>query len=203
MNLKRNVREKVLRNFRSVVAACVAALACAAPAFAQVGTGTTAVQEVKENAASAHAALIKEQARKMSNSFLAGDFEGLLDATYPKILELSGGRAKMLEVLKAEVAKWDAQKIKILSYEVGEPGEVKSAGAQLVSVVPAEMKMEFPELFLTQKSFMLAISADGGKAWKFVSGANLNEQTLKFLLPEAVGVITLPKEVEPVIEKKP
>ncbi len=77
----------------------------------------------------------------MSRAFLAGDFEGLLDATYPKILELSGGREKMLAVLKTEVAKWEAQKIKLLSYEVGEPGEAKSVGANLISVVPAEMKM--------------------------------------------------------------
>jgi hypothetical protein len=192
----------MLRRFRAAAVAVFISLAVCAPASAQVGTGA-AVQEVKDGAAGSHAALIKEQARKMSQAFLAGDFETLLDATYPKILELSGGRAKMLEVLKAEVAKWEAQKIKILSYEAGEPGEVKSAGAKLVSVVPAELKMEFPDLFFTQKSFMLAISADGGKAWKFVSGANLNEQALKVLVPEAVGVITLPKAVEPVIEKKP
>lgn len=192
----------MLRSFRAAAVAVFISLVGCASASAQIGIGA-AGPEVKDGAAGAHAALIKEQARKMSQAFLAGDFETLLDATYPKILELSGGRAKMLEVLKAEVAKWDAQKIKILSYEAGEPGEVKSAGAKLVSVVPAELKMEFPELFLTQKSFMLAISADGGKAWKFVSGANLNEQALKVLVPEAVGVITLPKAVEPVIEKKP
>ena len=192
----------MLRRFRAAAVAVLISLLVCAAASAQSGNGA-AGPEVKDGAAAGHAALIKEQARKMSEAFLAGDFEALLDATYPKILELSGGRAKMLEVLKAEVAKWEAEKIKVLSYEAGEPGEVKSAGAKLVSVVPAEMKMEFPHLFLTQKSFMLAISADGGKAWKFVSGANLNEQALKVLVPEAVGVITLPKAVEPVVEKKP
>jgi hypothetical protein len=192
----------MLRRFRATAVALFISLLVCASASAQIGAGA-AGPEVKDGAAGAHAALIKEQARKMTRAFLAGDFEGLVDATYPKIVELSGGRAKMLEMLKAEVAKWEAQKIKVLSYEVGEPGEVKSAGAKLVSVVPAELKMEFPEIILTSKSFMLAISADGGKAWKFVSGANLNEQALKILVPEAVGVITLPKAVEPVIEKKP
>ena len=112
-------------------------LSCAS-AFGQ-GHAASPVQGGKQDAKGGGAA-IKEQARTMSRAFLSGDFETLLDATYPKILELSGGREKMLAVLKAEVAKWEAQKIKIIYYEVGEPGEVKSAGAKLVSIVPAELK---------------------------------------------------------------
>jgi hypothetical protein len=193
----------VLRRFRAAAAVVFISLVpfCAA-AFAQGGPGAAAGQEVKDGATT-RAALIKEQARKMSDAFLREDFEALFDATYPKIFELAGGREQMLAAIKADAESWRAQKIRLLSYEVGEPGEVKSAGAKLVSVVPTEMKMDFPGTLYTLKSYMLAISEDGGKVWKFVGGANLNKEVLKLLVPEAAEVVTLPKVGAPVAEKKP
>jgi hypothetical protein len=191
----------MMRRFRAAAAVFIGLTLSCALTFAQ-SPAAPPVQDGRQGATGGGAA-IKEQGQKVSSAFLSGDFEALLDSTYPKILELAGGRGKMLAVLKSEVAKWEAQKIKIVSYEVGEPGEVKSAGAKLVAVVPTEMKMEVPGALYTQKSFMLAVSADGGKVWKFISGSHLNEAALKLLVPEAVGVVSLPKEVEPVVEKKP
>ncbi len=190
----------MIRRFRAAAAVFVGLTLSCALTFAQ-SPAASPVQDGTQGAKGGGAA-IKEQGQKVGSAFLSGDFEALLDGTYPRILELVGGREKMLAVLKSEVAKWEAQKIKMVSYEVGEPGEVKSAGAKLVAVVPTEMKMEFPEALYTQKSFMLAVSTDGGKVWKFISGANLNKAALKLLVPEAAEVIELPKELEPVVEKK-
>lgn len=189
---------------RVVAAAVFVNLLVCAAAFAQGGAGAAAGREVKDGeAAAGRAALIKEQARKMSQAFIAEDFEALFDATYPKIFELSGGRDQLLAALKADAAAWKAQRLKVISYEVGEPGEVKSAGAKLVSVVPTVMKAETPEALYTYKAYMLAVSEDGGKIWKFIGGPNLNKEALKLLLPEAVGVVELPKVGAPVAERKP
>ena len=130
--MSRRFRTAAVVFFISLVPLCAAA-------FAQGGPGAATGQEVKDGPATTRAALIKEQARKMSQAFIDEDFEALFDATYPKIFELAGGREQMLAAIKADAASWRAQKIKLLSYEVGEPGEVKSAGAKLVSVVPTEM----------------------------------------------------------------
>ena len=193
----------MLRSLRvkAVAAVFVTLVPLCAAAFAQ--GGAAAGQGVKEDAAAARAALIKEQARKMSEAFLAEDFEALFDATYPKIFELAGGREQLLAALKADAAAWKAQKLKVLSYEVGEPGEVRSAGTKLVSVVPTVMKAETPGMLYTYKAYTLAVSEDGGKVWKFIGGPNLNKEALKLLLPEAVGVVELPEVGRPVAEKRP
>lgn len=193
----------MLIRFRAALVVFVVLVLSCAAASAQGAAGAAAGREVKEDATAARAALIKEQAREMSRAFIAEDFEAVFDATYPKIFELAGGRGQLLAALKADAAGWKAQKIKVASYEVGEPGEVKSAGAKLVAVVPTEMKMDFPGTLYTLKSYLLAISEDGGKVWKFVGGANLNKEVLKLLVPEAVGVVELPKVGQPVAEKKP
>ena len=151
----------------------------------------------------ARAASIKEQARKLTRAFMDEDFETLLDGTYPKVIGLSGGRAQVLATLKAGVAEGRAQGARVVSYEPGEPDAIKRAGAKLLSVVPVEMKVDFPERTFTQKSFLLAVSADGGKVWKFIDGTQLNQDLLKVLVPGAARVVTLPKAEEPVIQRKP
>jgi hypothetical protein len=170
---------------------------CCAPAFAQ----RPAAPANRQNAE--RAASIKEQARKMARAFIDEDLETLLDATHPKIFELAGGRAPLLATLKAGFAEGRARGARVVSYEPGEPGAIKRAGAKLLSVVPVEMKVDFPERTFTQKSFLLAVSTDGGKVWKFIDGTQLNQDTLRVLVPGAARVVTLPKPEEPVVERKP
>lgn len=193
---------RMLRNFRAVVgvAAIVAVVVlCGASAKAQ-GPGAAAAAAPEGDAINT---AIKEQAQKMSRAFMSEDFEVFFDATYPKIIELAGGRAAMLADLKKEVARWRAQNVKVLAYEVGGPGDVSKAGTKLFSVVPVELKMEVPGAVFTQKSFLLAVSTDGGKVWKFIDGTTLDKDKLKLLVPEASEVVSLPKAEDPTIERKP
>ena len=186
----------MLRKLRALAIA-VGLLLCCAAASAQ----RPAVPANQQN--TARAASIKEQARKMARAFIDEDFETLLDATYPKIFELSGGRAQALASLKAGVAEGRAQGARVISYEPGEPDAIKRVGAKLLSVVPVEMKVDFPERTFAQKSFLLAVSTDGGKVWKFIDGTQLNKDILQALVPGAARVVTLPKAEKPVIQRKP
>jgi hypothetical protein len=179
------------------LAIAVGLLLCCAAASAQ----RPAVPANQQNRA--RAASIKEQARKMARAFIDEDFETLLDATYPKIFELSGGRAQALASLKAGVAEGRAQGARVVSYEPGEPHAIKRVGAKLLSVVPVEMKVDFPERTFAQKSFLLAVSTDGGKVWKFIDGTQLNKDILQALVPGAARVVTLPKAEKPVVQRKP
>lgn len=181
----------------SPLAVAASLLLCCAAAFAQRPAAAANQQNT------ARTASIKEQARKLTRAFMDEDFETLLAGTYPKVIELSGGRAQVLATLKAGVAEGRAQGARVVSYEPGEPDAIKRAGTKLLSVVPVEMKVDFPERTFTQKSFLLAVSADGGKVWKFIDGTQLNQDLLKVLVPGAARVVTLPKPEEPVVERKP
>lgn len=188
--------KRVRKRLNPVAAAVVVVLACCAVAGAQ-----PAAPGVRKDEA-ARAALA-EHARKTARAFSEQDFETLLDSTHPRVFEAVGGRAPILDALKAAAAEWRAEGAEVVGYEAGEPGEIVRAGARLFAVVPTELKMDTPKAAGTLKSYMLAISDDGGKVWKFVDGAGLNEDVLKVLVPEAVGVVTLPKPEAPVFKDKP
>jgi hypothetical protein len=93
--------------------------------------------------------------------------------------------------------------LKIVSHTVGEPEKSVSAGTKLLAIVPVVLKMEATEGTFTQKSFWVAVSMDEGKTWMFIDGSYMNDESLKMLIPEASGKITLPAVGAPVFERKP
>ncbi|HYP01229.1 MAG TPA: hypothetical protein VER76_13645 [Pyrinomonadaceae bacterium] len=182
----------MVKRLTSVVA--LSLLVLGALAFAQQPGATTA--------RTPEAASIKAAAEISSRAFMSGDFARLLDLTYPKLIELGGGREKMLAAIEGQLKEMRDEGMKIVSHTIGEPEPSVRAGSQLVAIVPVELGMESSEYIIRQKSFWLAVSEDEGKTWKFLSGGSLSEDVLKLLLPEAAGKITLPAEALPSMKRK-
>jgi len=149
------------------------------------------------------AAAIKAEAENSSRAFINGDMDKMLDLTYPKLIELGGGREKVMAALESELKEMRELGMKIIAHTVGEPEPSVRVGAKLVAIVPTALKTELDGSVIEQKSFWLAVSTDEGKSWRFLDGSSLNTDTLKLLLPEAVDKIKLPRVVQPVTERKP
>ena len=168
-----------------------------------LGASVFAQQPEVTTAKTREAAAIKAEAESSSRAFMSGDYGKVIDLTYPKVIELGGGREKVLGAMEAELKEMRDLGMKIVSFKVGEPEPSVRAGSKLVAVVPTALKMESSEYIIEQKSFWLAVSADEGKTWRFLSGAVLDANALKFLLPEAVDKIKLPAVSQPSMERKP
>lgn len=151
----------------------------------------------------AEAAAIKAEAENSSRAFIEGDMGKMLDLTYPKLIELGGGREKVLAALESELKEMRELGMKIISHTVGEPEPSVRVGAKLVAIVPTALKTESDGSVFEQKSFWLAVSTDEGKSWRFLDGSSLDTATLKLLLPEAVDKIKLPRVGQPLMERKP
>ena len=147
--------------------------------------------------------VIKARAEESAKAMLANDFGKLADLTYPKVVELMGGRAKMIAYLEKEIGKMRADGFDFLSANIGQPGAVIKSGDKLFSVVPMTLKMKVPGGVLRSESFLLGIAGADGRAWTFVSGAGMDEPRMKLIIPEAVGKVPLPPFKEPVLEKNP
>lgn len=135
---------------------------------------------------------LQEQAEESGRAFIEGDYGRLADFTYPKLVELLGGREKLVEVVRKGVEGMKAEGFVPLSSAPSAPVQVLKAGRQTYAIVPLKFKMRAPGQLLVSDSFMIAISDDGGKNWKFLSGASVDEARLKILLPDAAGKLKLP-----------
>jgi hypothetical protein len=160
-------------------------------------------QKVEDVSAQVDKSRVKKQAQEMTDAFVAGNFEKMVDLTYPDLVEILGGKAKMVARLKEEVAGWRKEGFQILSMPVDEPKRVVKSRNYLLTVVPAKMRVKMPEGVFVQPTSYIGASQDGGQTWTFVDGRGSNKQKLKILfaaIPTAVDELELLAEMPPVRE---
>jgi hypothetical protein len=145
---------------------------------------------------------IRQVAQGSGTALSKGDYKALVDLTFPKVVELMGGRKKMIELLRRGTEEMKKQGSAILSAEVAEPKEVIKSGKRRFAIVPMTVRMKVPEGTMRSQGYLLAISMDEGKTWTFIDGSGLTKEKLAQLLPDAPSQLTLPSKEEPVLDSK-
>jgi hypothetical protein len=146
--------------------------------------------------------LIKKGADSVGTAMVAGKYGVVLDLTYPAILELMGGREKALGYVEKQIDAMKEQGISIVAFTAGDPSEIKAGGSELFAAIPTTVEMKAPQMKITGKSFLLAISQDQGKRWTFADGANLTPEIMKAMFPKFPPDLKLPEKSNSV-EKTP
>jgi len=142
---------------------------------------------------------LKKLANECGKAFVSGDFNKVVDLTYPKVVELMGGRARMVSFLQDGTRQMKAQGQEILSSLADDPTQVIAIEKQTFAVVPTNLRIKVPQGILVSKSVTIGVSGDNGKSWTFVSGDGLDEEKIKVVFPSAVGKLKIPAHQEPTL----
>jgi len=160
--------------------------------FGQSGGGGTATDKYPS---------LKSQAQALSDAVVNRDFEKLVGCSHPTLVEYLGGREKMIaDIKKVFEDSFDKQGVKLLGFRYpGVEQEVKIDN-EIFVVVTEIVQMQIRETKYEGDGSEVAISADGGKNWKFVSGTT-GQMMFDRLFPKASGKIKLrdvgaPRKVE-------
>jgi hypothetical protein len=145
---------------------------------------------------------VKGLAEECIRAFVADDFDKVADLTYPKVVEMMGGKEKTALFFQVVKLEMEAQGMEAGSFTASEPKRAVRVGTKLLVIVPYTLKMKWwGEAVLTQRSYYLGVSDVMEKKWTFIDGTTLDKMGLKQILPEAVGRIALPKQQKPFFEK--
>ena len=148
------------------------------------------------------AAGVKKLAQELGDATIKGDYGQLVDHTYDGVVKLLGGREKAIKTIEAAMGTLKGQGITIKSYTVGEPGPFLAEGDNTFVVVPSKLEMSIPGGKALAKSYLLGISSDEGKTWKFVDGAGMsNKEFREKGIPKLPAKLTLPENEKPEIIK--
>jgi hypothetical protein len=151
---------------------------------------------------------IRTIAAENSAALTSGNYARLVDLTYPKLVEMMGGRDKMIEMLRSGAEDMKAHGSAILGAEIAEPREIVTANDKQFAIVPMTVRVQVPEGTLRSNGFLIAVSDDRGKTWKFIDGAGLHKtsrnerETLAQILPDFPAQLSLPAWEPPVLEPK-
>ncbi len=146
------------------------------------------------------AAAAKRVAEELSEAMMARHYDKVVDRTFDKLVAAAGGREKIIKIIQSGIQRGENEGMKIISLKVGEPGELHHEGENSFLVVPTTTQVRFPKATGVLNGYMLGISKDSGKTWKFLEGNNLESETARTLfLPKLPATLKLPKKAEPII----
>jgi hypothetical protein len=145
--------------------------------------------------------LVKEKVQDMCDAILKDDFGKVVDLTHPKIVELMGGRKKMISTMEAGSKEMKSPEFTLLSIKANSPSDPVKSGSDLYLTVPFEMEARTPDGKFIQKSFTIGLSGDGGKTWVFVNG-DVDIKLVKQILPNLPDSLKLPEREKPVKKKE-
>ena len=156
---------------------------------AQAGTPSSAAENYPS---------LTARTKEITDAFTNKDYQKVLEMTYPKVIEVGGGREKMLATMKDEIAKMRAEGVDVLSTTPGAPTQYVHDGGSIYAVVPLTLKIKAQDGTFQAEATLIGISADAGANWTFIDAAGEDDKDLKVLPATALSQIKLPPEKDPV-----
>jgi len=142
--------------------------------------------------------VIKEQAELTAKALLNDDYETIIRFTYPKVIELVGGRDKMISLIKKGKIEMGQEGISFDKVTIGKPSKTVMAGDEIHCLVPQTVYMKVPKGKMKSETHLVAVSRDNGVNWFFIDAVSLNKDNIKSVLPNYNFDLILPPKKEPI-----
>src|SRR5262245_33153421 len=137
------------------------------------------------------------RAKELADALGRKDYEKVVDLTYPKVIEIGGGRDKLLAAMTSELKSMEAEGVEIISSTPSSPSQFYQDATGIYAVVPMTSKFKAKDGTFQVEGSLIAISTDAGQNWTFVDATGKEQTELKKILPN-LDKLKLPPEKEPV-----
>jgi len=138
------------------------------------------------------------QAKELSDAFARKDYQRFVDLTYPKVIELAGGRDKMLASMTQQIKEMEAEGVVTLSSSSGTPTQCIYHSGSIYALLPTTIRAKAGAGVFQTEGSTIAVSSDGGANWTFIDASGKDHSELKMLLPNVADQLKLPAEKAPV-----
>jgi hypothetical protein len=137
------------------------------------------------------------RAKELGDALGRKDYAKVIDLTYAKVVELGGGREKLLAAMTNEMKTMETEGVELLSSTSGAPSQILHDAGGIYAVVPVVSKLKAKDGVFQTEGSLIAISTDAGQNWTFVDATGKDQTELKKILPN-LDKLKLPPEKEPV-----
>jgi hypothetical protein len=131
---------------------------------------------------------LEAQAKEISDAFVRKDFQRLMELTYPKLIQMAGGKGKFMKGVAEETKQQEAQGFKILSSTPTDVIQFLKVSGSLYAVMPTTLRANMRGDLFESYGCMIGISNDKGEHWTFIDAGR---QGVRDFFPNVVDKLSL------------
>ena len=133
------------------------------------------------------------KARAVTEAARRGDAATLIDSSLPNVVEALGGREAAIRQTAGAFGRLKIHGFAVVSSGVEPPADPVRGCGLTFCVVPTWVLMSSPQGLIRATSFLLGVTSDGGRSWRFADGAGLcNARFRSKLFPKLPNGLRLP-----------
>lgn len=114
-----------------------------------------------------------------------------------EVLAAFGGRETMVAALRKAMNEMAAEAIQVEKSTIDLPSQMVKQREHMFAVLPQSTLVRAKEKRIQTHSFLLGVSADNGRTWKFVDGAKLTRPLAEKLFTDFPASLNLPAKTPP------
>jgi len=137
------------------------------------------------------------RAQELMDAVAQKNYAKIVDLTYPKVIEVGGGREKLLAATTNEVKSMEAEGVVIISSTAAPPSQILHDAGGIFAVVPVTTKVKAQGGTFQTEGSLIGVSNDDGANWTFVDATGKDQTELKMVLPN-LDKLNIPPEKAPV-----
>jgi hypothetical protein len=137
------------------------------------------------------------RAQELMDAVAQKNYAKIVDLTYPKVIEVGGGREKLLAATTNEVKSMEAEGVVIISSTAAPPSQILHDAGAIFAVVPVTTRVKATGGTFQTEGSLIGISNDDGANWTFVDATGKDQTELRAVLPN-LDKLKVPPEKPPV-----
>lgn len=135
----------------------------------------------------------------MAEAMLQKNYSTIIDYTYPKLVEMGGGKTVLLKASGPALKKIDSSSFELDKISFGEPQKIYVAGKEFHCIVPETLTIKTGGKKMQATFFLMAISRDNGNKWYFIETHKFTPEFIKKIFPDFNYNIIIPEKTNPII----
>jgi hypothetical protein len=130
---------------------------------------------------------LEAQAKAFGDAFVRKDNERLMELTYPKLIEIVGGKENLINEVTWTEKQLQVDGVQMLSWRPTDVTQVLKDSGALYAVVPMTARIKVREELFDWYLCLVGISSDQGQHWTFVPA----KCGLRDIFPQVVDKLNL------------
>jgi len=144
--------------------------------------------------------LLNSQLNEMRELFLAEDYEAFSNYTYPKVIEMMGGKESMIQATRNSINQMKNEGYQIIDIKYKEASDFLKQDDELQCSLTQELTMQLPQGKILAEYTLIAISNDDGQNWKFLDTSGKSKETMFKYFPNLNPEIIIKQKTQKFVE---